>query len=87
MLEGERIYVTICLSFNPFLIDQLNRARESRATAEQELLSSTSDKVCELYDGNEVVRIFGQPDMKEFIFRPRLGNRKSHVYGVNDAIR
>lgn len=40
---------------------QDNRARESQSTAEQELLSSTSPDVCELWSGEEVVRMIGSP--------------------------
>ncbi|KAF3799879.1 hypothetical protein GCG54_00010072 [Colletotrichum gloeosporioides] len=37
----------------------IGRARESQAVAEQELLSSTSEKVCELWDGQQIVRLMG----------------------------
>ena len=43
------------------------RARESRTSAEVEVLSSTSNEVCELWSGNEVVRLAGQPPIKEVI--------------------
>jgi hypothetical protein len=43
------------------------RAQESQVAAERELLSSTSDSVCELWSGQEVVRQFGRPDIKEII--------------------
>ncbi|KAK4178769.1 hypothetical protein QBC36DRAFT_96243 [Triangularia setosa] len=43
------------------------RARESRSTAEQELLSSTSADVCELWSGREIVRLIGNPQMKWLI--------------------
>ncbi|KAH7390337.1 hypothetical protein BKA64DRAFT_696475 [Cadophora sp. MPI-SDFR-AT-0126] len=49
----------------------VGRARESRAMAEAELLSSTSDEVCELFDGNQIVRVLGEPDTKEFVYRER----------------
>ncbi|KAK4443355.1 hypothetical protein QBC34DRAFT_362061 [Podospora aff. communis PSN243] len=39
----------------------VGRARESRSTAELELLSSTSPDVCELWSGKEVVRTLGSP--------------------------
>jgi hypothetical protein len=44
-----------------------HRAQESQVAAERELLSSTSDSVCELWSGQEVVRQFGRPDIKEII--------------------
>lgn len=43
------------------------RARESRSTAELELLSSTSADVCELWSGQEIVRLIGNPQMKWLI--------------------
>ncbi|KAL4886521.1 hypothetical protein BJY04DRAFT_213283 [Aspergillus karnatakaensis] len=47
----------------------VGRAREIRATAELELLSCTSDAVCELWSGTEIVRERGTPQTKEFIYR------------------
>ena len=48
--------------------DRHSRARESRSTAEQELLSSTSSDVCELWSGQEIVRLIGNPQgMKTLI--------------------
>lgn len=43
------------------------RACESRSTAELELLSSTSADVCELWSGQEIVRLIGNPQMKWLI--------------------
>lgn len=37
----------------------IGRARESRATAEAELLSSTSEEVCEMWNGHEIIRTHG----------------------------
>lgn len=37
----------------------IGRARESRAVAEAELMSSTSNDVCELWNGQEIVRVMG----------------------------
>jgi hypothetical protein len=45
----------------------VGRARESRATAEAELLSSTSDEVCEMWNGQEVVRTFGSPQTSHLV--------------------
>ncbi|KAK4149325.1 hypothetical protein C8A00DRAFT_18972, partial [Chaetomidium leptoderma] len=43
-----------------FIVITLCRAREERSSAEKELLSSTSDEVCELWTGQEIVRTKGQ---------------------------
>lgn len=45
----------------------IGRARESRAAAESELMSSTSHEVCELWNGGEVVRVMGAGPIREFI--------------------
>lgn len=45
----------------------VGRARESRAIAEVELLSSTSHEVCEMWDGQNLVRIMGSPEIRELI--------------------
>ncbi|KAK3986210.1 hypothetical protein QBC44DRAFT_248750, partial [Cladorrhinum sp. PSN332] len=46
---------------SPLLKSLVGRAREERAVIEQELLSSTSDEVCELWNGNSIVRTKGRP--------------------------
>lgn len=45
----------------------VGRARENLAAAEVELMSSTSDEVCELWNGREVVRCMGATPVVEFI--------------------
>ncbi|KAH9206686.1 hypothetical protein DL95DRAFT_450718 [Leptodontidium sp. 2 PMI_412] len=45
----------------------IGRARQSRAIAEFELMSSTSNEVCELWNGQEVVRVMGVGPIREFI--------------------
>ncbi|KAL8365070.1 hypothetical protein RB595_004064 [Gaeumannomyces hyphopodioides] len=45
----------------------IGRARESRAVAESELMSSTSNEVCELWNGQEIVRVMGKGPILEFI--------------------
>lgn len=51
----------------PFLKAIIGRARENLAVAEVELMSSTSDEVCELWNGQEVVRCMGSAPVVEFI--------------------
>ncbi|KXH64846.1 hypothetical protein CNYM01_07876 [Colletotrichum nymphaeae SA-01] len=50
-----------------FLKALIDRARENLAVAEQELMSSTSTEVCELWNGHEVVRCMGSAPVAEFI--------------------
>ncbi|KAG8407463.1 hypothetical protein J3459_018475 [Metarhizium acridum] len=45
----------------------IGRAREKFAVAEAELMSSTSHEICELWNGQEVVRCTGSPSTTEFI--------------------
>ncbi|EAQ84867.1 hypothetical protein CHGG_08881 [Chaetomium globosum CBS 148.51] len=45
----------------------IGRARESRAVVEAELMSSTSQEVCELWNGREIVRVMGAGPIREFI--------------------
>jgi len=46
----------------------VGRATESRGTAELELMSSTSDSVCELWNGQAVSRVLGSPEVLELVF-------------------
>ncbi|EQB54424.1 hypothetical protein CGLO_05753 [Colletotrichum gloeosporioides Cg-14] len=39
----------------------VGRGRETQAVAEQELLSSTSSSVCELWNGQQIIRLIGEP--------------------------
>jgi hypothetical protein len=45
----------------------IGRARESRAIVEAELMSSTSKEVCELWNGQQIVRVMGAGPIREFI--------------------
>jgi hypothetical protein len=45
----------------------IGRARESRAVVEAELMSSTSQEVCELWNGRQIVRVMGVGPIREFI--------------------
>jgi hypothetical protein len=45
----------------------IGRARESYAVAESELMSSTSNEVCELWNGHEIVRVIGSGPIREFV--------------------
>ncbi|PMB64524.1 hypothetical protein BM221_009363 [Beauveria bassiana] len=51
----------------PWLKAVIGRARENFAVVESELLSSTSNEACEVWNGREIVRIMGKPPIMEFI--------------------
>ncbi|KAI5809194.1 hypothetical protein BZA77DRAFT_364287 [Pyronema omphalodes] len=46
----------------------VGRARETRATAEVELMSSTSHEVCEIWNGEAIVRVIGTPIIVELLY-------------------
>jgi len=45
----------------------IGRAKENRAAAEVEIMSSTSKEVCELWNGQRVIRTVGEAPLAEFI--------------------
>jgi hypothetical protein len=49
----------------------IGRAKETRATAEIELMSSTSTEVCEVFNGRGIVRAIGTPKLSQFILLPK----------------
>ncbi|KAF2187551.1 hypothetical protein K469DRAFT_628363, partial [Zopfia rhizophila CBS 207.26] len=55
----------------------IGRVRESRAIAESELMSSTSNEVCELWNGQEIVRVMGAGPIREFIILLPEGSGKN----------
>ncbi|KAK3312638.1 hypothetical protein B0H66DRAFT_484763, partial [Apodospora peruviana] len=48
----------------------IGRARENRAAAEIELMSSTSQEVCEMFNGKGIVRTMGRPTIAQIIIFP-----------------
>jgi hypothetical protein len=52
----------------PWLRAVVGRARENRATVEMELMSSTSHEVCELWNGEGIVRAMGKPKIQQIIY-------------------
>ncbi|KAK3366747.1 hypothetical protein B0T24DRAFT_534372, partial [Lasiosphaeria ovina] len=46
----------------------VGRAMESRAVAELEVLSSTSNEVCEPWNGHGIVRVMGSPEVLELLY-------------------
>jgi hypothetical protein len=50
-----------------FLKSLIGRARENMAMAEMELMSSTSEETCEMYNGQSIVRCQGVAPVLEFI--------------------
>jgi hypothetical protein len=50
----------------------VGRARENRATVEVELMSSTSHEVCELWNGQGIVRTLGRPKVQQIVYLEAL---------------
>ncbi|KAL9611820.1 MAG: hypothetical protein Q9167_003547 [Letrouitia subvulpina] len=48
----------------------IGRARENIAAAEIELMSSVSQEVCEVWNGNSIIRSMGSPQIKQIIHLP-----------------
>ncbi|KAE9580679.1 hypothetical protein CGCF415_v000662 [Colletotrichum fructicola] len=61
----------------------VGRARETQAVAEQELLSSTSASVCELWNGEQVARLIGEPTGIVTVVAARDGK----IYSLRDAFK
>ncbi|SPJ88726.1 uncharacterized protein FTOL_12620 [Fusarium torulosum] len=49
----------------------IGRARETRALSEIELMSSTSQEVCELFNGSSIIRAMGRPKITQFLIFPK----------------
>ena len=58
----------------------IGRAQESRGNVEAELMSSTSHDVCELWNGDGVARVLGQPRILEIVIDPRAEDAASAFY-------
>lgn len=61
------IVASIRVGGPPWLKAVIGRARENLAVSEVELMSSTSKEVCEVWNGQEVVRCMGLAPVIEFI--------------------
>jgi len=62
----------------------IGRARENRALAEIELMSSTSNEVCELFNGRGIVRAMGKPKIAEFLVFPKEYDHLEEEYERSD---
>ena len=59
----------------------VGRARENRATVEMELMSSTSHEVCELWNGEGIVRTMGKPEVQQIIYL--RGQEDEDTFGLH----
>ncbi|KAK3330422.1 hypothetical protein B0H66DRAFT_527778 [Apodospora peruviana] len=58
----------------------IGRARENRALAEIEPMSSTSKEVCEVFNGHSIVRAMGKPKIAQFLVFPDEYDRLQAEY-------
>ncbi|PWW80302.1 hypothetical protein C7212DRAFT_362128 [Tuber magnatum] len=63
----------------------VGRARESAAVAEMELMSSTSHEVCELWNGEAIVRVMGSPDIAEILCLKGGADGKDKLFTLRTA--
>ncbi|KAJ0138631.1 Quinate permease [Fusarium oxysporum f. sp. albedinis] len=71
-----------------FLKAFIGRARENKAAAEIEYMSSTSAEVGELFNGRGIVRTMGQPEIAQFIVFPdellkEKNGAQNQSYGIH----
>ncbi|KAF5722084.1 ankyrin repeat [Fusarium mundagurra] len=59
----------------------IGRARESQSVAEQELLSSTSENVCEMWNGQQIVRLIGDSEELKTLIA-----KDGAVYDIQTAV-
>ncbi|RGP64312.1 ankyrin repeat [Fusarium sporotrichioides] len=90
------IVASIRVGGPPWLKAVIGRARENLAVSEVELMSSTSKEVCEVWNGQEVVRCMGLAPVVEFICllhytNTRQADRQTapeiEVLNLDDAIQ
>ncbi|EXF73778.1 hypothetical protein CFIO01_07406 [Colletotrichum fioriniae PJ7] len=62
----------------------IGRSRENRALAEIELMSSTSGEVCELFNGNSIVRAMGKPRIGQILIFPGKYDNLEEAYKASD---
>lgn len=78
----------IRVSGPPWLRAVVGRARENRAATEVELLSSGSDEVCELWNGQAIVRTTGKPEILQIVYLPECRDDENFgLYSLEEATK
>lgn len=75
------VTAAIRLGGPPWMRALIGRARESRETVELELMSTTSSGLCELWNGQEIVRTIGVPGVQHIIYLEDFKDYKD-TYGL-----
>lgn len=64
----------------PWLKAVIGRARENRSSAELEFMSSTSHEVCELWNGEGIVRTTGKGVVKQIVYLEGCGHPETDCF-------
>lgn len=66
----------------------IGRAKETRGDVEADLMSSTSSDVCELWSGEDVVRVIGKPVLLQLVYNETKahGNDTERIVDLEDGI-
>lgn len=72
----------IRIAGSPLFRSLVGRAKESRGTVEADLMSSTSADVCELWSGESVVRVLGEPKLLHLVHIPSEEKRPISSFAV-----
>lgn len=64
----------------PWLKAVIGRARENRSSAELEFMSSTSHEVCELWNGEGIVRTTGKGIVKQIVYLEGCGDPEKECF-------
>lgn len=76
---------SIHVAGSPGLRALVGRAKKSRGEVEADLMSPTSTDMCELWNGDGVVRVLGRPVLLQMIRVKEVGGTWG-IYTFNDAI-
>lgn len=78
------VVAAIHVSGSPGLRALVGRAKESRGQVESDLMSSSSQDVCELWSGEGVVRVMGRPVLLQMVCVEDFS--RDHIYTLKEAI-
>lgn len=81
------IVAAIRVAGEPILRSLIGKAKESRGNVEADLMSSTSSDVCELWNGEGVVRVLGSPVLLQLVAVSGPAGGTDGIYTFNDAAR
>lgn len=82
------IVAAIRVAGEPMLRSLIGKAKESRGNVEADLMSSTSSDVCELWNGEGVVRVLGSPVLLQLVsVRSGPNGEIDTIYTFNEAVK